>query len=822
MMNKIALLLALLISGHSFAQQPGSRQDLSGLPAEGILTGQVVDKADGLPMEYVNIVIYSMHDSSMVNGIITSADGRFRLENIPYGRHYGIANFIGYDKMVIPDIRVTPKQKEVDLGTIFLSPASAELEGVEVTAERVHVEYKIDKKVINVGQDLMAAGNTAIEVLENTPSVQVDIEGNVTLRGSSNFTVLIDGRPSILTGSDALQQIPASTIDQIEIITNPSARYDPDGVGGIINVVLKKQRRPGINGVVNLSVGSKNKYRGDILLNYRTGKLNVFGGVDYNHFEFSMRGRNEYESFMTDTIFYRHSDFRGNMNRKGYGIKGGVDFFLNDKNTFNLSGRYGGFAFNRTMRSSRQLFYEPASTHQYSRSVSTMNRESDFYELSLGHTLKFNNKGHQLDFLAFFSNRDGDNAQDQENYLTDAGWNIIDDSPDILRIEEDSDDRDIRLKLDYSRPVGQEGKLEAGYQSRFEGQHETYDFYDWNYALGQWIENPDFVSESDFTRNIHAVYGMYSNTSGSFGYQAGLRGEYTDRRIENQLSPEAYIIDRFDLFPTLHLSRQFEGGHQAMASYGRRINRPRGRELDPFIHYFDPYNVRQGNPALEPEYIDSYELSYQKRLKTGFVSFETYYRINKNKITQIQRQWEDGIVLQTFQNLNRDFSLGAELMVNLSVTKWLDLNGSVNVYDYRLEGNVEGVDISAGSTNWDGRLNSTVKLPEDFRVQVTLIYRGPTVTAQGESTDFLMTNVAIRKDFMNRKMNAILSVRDLFSTGKREFITNGIGFYAYDYFKRESPVVNLSLSYIINNYKRQRDGSGRGDDAGGGDIDMEF
>jgi outer membrane receptor protein involved in Fe transport len=821
-MYRILIILSFLIHSQAFTQQPGGRQDFSGLPAEGILTGHVVDKADGLPMEYVNIVVFSMRDSSMVNGIITSSDGRFRLENIPYGRHYGIANFIGYDKMVIPDIRITPKQKEVDLGTVFLSPASAELEGVEVTAERVHVEYKIDKKVINVGQDLMAAGNTAIEVLENTPSIQVDIEGNVTLRGSSNFTVLIDGRPSVLTGSDALQQIPASTIDQIEIITNPSARYDPDGVGGIINVVLKKQRRSGINGVVNLSVGSKNKYRGDILLNYRTGKWNVYGGFDYNHFEFSMRGRNEYESYMTDTVFNRHTDFRGNMNRKGYGIKGGADFFLNDKNTFTLSGRYGGFEFNRTMRSSRQLFYEPASTHQYSRSVSTMNRGSDFYELNLGHTLKFDNKGHQLDFLAFFSNRDGDNTQDQENYLTDPGWNIMDDSPDILRITEDSDDLGIRLKLDYTRPFGQEGKVEAGYQSRFDKQHETYDYYDWNHDQGLWIENPAFVSESDFIRNIHSLYGIFANTSGSFGYQAGLRGEYTDRRIENLLSPEVYIIDRFDLFPTLHLSRKFEREHQVMASYGRRINRPRGRELDPFIHYFDPYHVRQGNPSLEPEYIDSYELSYQKRLRTGFVSFETYYRINKNKITRIQRQWEDGIVLQTFQNLNRDFSLGAELMVNLSVTKWLDLNGSVNLYDYRLEGNVEEVNVSAGSTNLDGRFNGTIKLPADFRGQLTFIYRGPTVTAQGESKDFFMTNIAIRKDFFNRRMNAILSVRDLFSTGKRESITEGIGFYSYDYFKRESPVVNLSLSYIINNYKRQRDGSMRSDDANGGDLDMDF
>lgn len=821
-MNRIFVLSTLLLHAHIFAQQPGGRQDFSGLPAEGVLIGQVVDKADGMPMEYVNVVLYRLSDSTMVDGLITAADGRFKLENLPFGRHYGIANFIGYDKLVIPDIRITPKQKVVDLGMVFLSPASAELEGVEVSAERVHVEYKIDKKVINVSQDLMAAGHSAIEVLENTPSVQVDIEGNVTMRGSSNFNVLIDGRPSVLKGSDALQQIPASNIEQIEIITNPSARYDPDGVGGIINVVMKKQRTPGTNGVVNLSIGSKHKYRGDALLNYRKGRWNIFGGADYNYFEFSMKGRNEYESYQQDTVFSRDSDFRGNMNRNGYGIKGGADFFMNQSNTLSFSGRYGAFGFDRNMQSSRIIYSDPAVSDAYSRSRSTMNRGGLFYELNLSHLHKFDDNGHQLEFLGFYSGNDGDNSQDQEDYDTDANWEKTDDFPEILKISEQDQETDIRIKLDYIRPFGEDGKIEAGYQSRFEDEQEAYNYYDWDNSNSLWYENKAFSNESEFIRNIHAVYGIFSDNSGAFGYQAGLRGEYTDRRIENHKSPEPFVIDRFDLFPTLHLSRKFENNHQVMASYARRIDRPRGRQLDPFIHYFDPYNVRQGNPELEPEYIDSYEVAYQKRFKSGFVSFETYYRINKNKITHVRKLWIDDIVLQTYQNLNKDYSLGAELMLNLTVSKWLDLNGSVNLYDYRLEGDVEGVNVSTGSTNWDGRLNSTIKMPADFRGQLTLVYRGPSVTAQGEAAEFFMANVAIRKDFLNRKINVILSVRDLFSTGKREMTTNGIGFYSYEYYKRESPVVTLNFSYIINNYKRQRDGSGRSDDAGGGDMDMEF
>ena len=814
------VLILVMLGTTLFAQRPQGQGQGGNMPANGVLTGKVLDKLTDVPMEYANVVLFSMRDSSVVAGTVTGVDGTFKMEQLKPGRFYVIANFIGYEKTYINDVKINPKQWTVDLGTILLNPASTNLDGVEVVADKARIEYKIDKKIVNVSQDIMSAGSSAVSVLENTPSVQVDIEGNVSLRGTSNFTVLIDGRPSVLEGSDALQQIPASSIEHIEIITNPSAKYDPDGVGGIINVVMKKQKSPGVNGVINTSIAANNKYKLDALLNYRTKNFNIFGGIDFNYRDFSMNGETRYETYLVDTTNFRNSLMEGNMNRSGFGAKAGFDYFVSDKSTLTVSGRYGGYRFSHERDTRRHIYTEPFTQDDYSRSESVSDREGTYYEGNVNYITKFDDKGHQLEISGFYSSRNGDDMEDQSDYTTTSDWVVNDDQPDAIRTTEDDYDYDIRIKADYTKPIGEDGKLEAGYQSRIEFENEKYVYNDFDYDQNTWVENPLYTSEMDFSRNIHSIYGIYSNTWGSFGYQLGLRGEYTDRSIENAQATEPYIIDRFDYFPTIHISKQFNKDHQVLMSYGRRIDRPGGRELDPFVNYFDPYNMRQGNPALEPEYIDSYELSYQKRLNNAFISLETYYRINKNKITRIKTLQDDGIILHTFQNMNKDYSLGAELMLNADFTKWFNFNGSVNVYDYRLEGTVEGLDVSTSSTNWDSRMNLTFKIKGGVRTQVTGMYHGPSVTAQGEQEGFFMANLAVRKDFFDGRFTSTLSVRDLFATGKRETITRGAGFYSWDYFEREAPIIMLNFSYIINNYKRQRNNNSGDDGSSEGEMDM--
>ena len=824
---RICLIFSVLIFSSLFlsAQRPGGekggqRPDMSKMPPEGVVFGKVVDKTTGDPMEFTNVVLYSMRDSSTVIGTLTDERGKFRMEKVRYGKMYAIVNFMGYAKMTIKDIRVTPKAKVVDMGTIELTMTSTSLEGVEIVADKDHVEFKMDKKVVNVSQDIMASGGSAVAVLENVPSVQVDIEGNVSLRGTSNFNVLIDGRPSVLQGSDALQQIPASTIENIEIITNPSAKYDPDGVGGIINVVLKKQREPGMNGVINASIGSKNKYKVDALLNYRSSHFNVFGSVDLNYREYSMNGHTEYETYLTDTTNYRNTNMEGTMNRQGFGIKGGFDYFATERSTLTFSGRYGGYGFGRDFESKRKIYEVPGTGIDYSKSLSESNRDGRYVNANLSYITKFDDLGHKLELMGHYSRRSGEDWSEQNDYITDVDWNINDTVPLYIKSTEDGINNDFRLKADYTKPIGEEGKFEAGYQSRFSYENEKYIYQDYDYSVNNWVENPNYSNEVEFRRNIHSVYSIYGNTWGSFGYQVGLRGEYTDRKIESLISGESHIINRFDFFPSIHVSKQFEGKHQVLASYSRRISRPRGRQLDPFVNYYDPYNARQGNPTLEPEYIDSYEIGYQKRFNKSYISFESYYRVTKNKITRIKSLQDNGIILHTYENLNSDNALGFELMANLSFTDWFLLNISGNLYQYELDGTIEGEDISTSSTNFDGRLNATFKIKNNWRIQFTESYRGATVTAQGTREGFFVSNLAVRKDFFDHKFNTTLSIRDIFQTANREMVTEGPGFYSHDYFERESPIITLNLSYIINNYKNKRNGS-RGEN-GGEEMEMDM
>ncbi len=820
-MKRIVLLTtAIILSLSTNAQRPGGgRYNMANMPKEGIITGKIIDQSTDQPMEYANVVIYSKRDSSLVGGTISNPDGSFKIEQVPYGRFYMTANFIGYNKVKKDSILILPRRKEVDVGDIILAPVATEIEGVVVKADKSPVNYKLDKKVINVSQDINSRSGTAIDVLQNVPSVTVDIEGNVTMRGSSNFTVLIDGKPSTLDGNDALQQIPAGTIDNIEIITNPSAKYDPDGVGGIINVVLKKQKLAGISGLLNLSAGTGDKYRGDVLLNYRTSKMNIYGGVDYNNFNFGGTQESYTETYRNDSTTFRNTSGSRDFVREGLTFKGGVDFYLNDNNTLSLGARGGNYGFVMESMSEIQNYLMMESNSEYSLNENISERSGKYYNIDLNFDHQFSDPGHKLTAMAYYSFRGGDDESEQNAYTTDNNFEIL--PGDVSRIRNNTEDgRDqFRFKLDYVKPFTQKSKLESGYQSRLSKNDQEYFFYDYDNGTNEWILNDFYTNSFNFSRNIHALYTTYSNEILGIGYQLGLRGEYTDREIENIMADESYVIDRFDFFPTLHLSKQINETNQIMASYSRRINRPRGFFLDPVESYMDEYNIRKGNPALEPEYIDSYELGYQKSINRNFINLEGYYRVTQNGITRITELNEDDIFVQTFDNLSSEYALGAELMVNAQLFKWFRLNASANVYDYRIEGGV--VNTTSGenrSTNWDFRANGTIMIKDATRVQLSSFYRSPSISAQGEREGFMSTSLAIRQDFFSGKLSTTLQVQDIFSQMQHEFTNYGDNYYAFNIFQRETPIVNLTLSYKINNYKQQMNRQNSGLD----DVEMDM
>ncbi len=797
-------LLSIFMVSVGFAQRPSNGIPTSSSAPGGVITGKVKDKGERTPMEYTNVVLYRLPDSTMVNGVITGKDGGFKFSGLKNGRYFLKAHFIGFNIKTVKNIKIAGTQRQIKLPVIYLEPMASTLKGVEVKASRSRISYQVDKQVVNVSKDLMASAGSAIDVLENVPSVDVDLNGDVTLRGSSSFTVLINGHPSVLKGNDALQQIPASSIQRIEIITNPSAKYDPEGVGGILNIILKKDKNLGINGVINASVGNQKRYRGNALVGYRTKKVNVFVSTNGSYRDMNMRMNSQDLTFLGDTTNYRNTNIEGIRNRKGFGLTGGLDYYLTKKSTLSLSGEYGGYGFGMDNNSRRNIYTIPVTTDTYSKSISHSNRWGHYYTLQADFLHKFNHSGHQIEAYAYYSGKNSNDLETQSDYQTDSLWNDLDMSPSNLRTNTIDTSSNLRIKLDYSLPIGKKGKFEAGYQSRFFNEDGQYTYESLDTLTNTWASHGNYNNIVNFTRNIHSAYVSFKDIYKSFGYELGFRTEYTDRSVTNSNGKAPFKINRFDYFPTVHLSYQLPHNYQVYSSYSRRINRPGQWNLNPFPMIIDPYNIRIGNPELQPEYIDSYELGLQKAFSKSFLSFQVYYRKTTNKITRIRMVDTAGIMIHTSQNINKDFAAGAELMANLKPVKWFGLFASLTLYHYRLEGNLQGADVAANSTNWSGRMTASFNLKHNFRIQLMGIYRSPSVTVQGTRKGFFYSNLAVRKDFFKRKLSLTLTARDLFGTAHYESTASGAGFYSHSIFRREWPMVSLNLSYIINNYKKKR------------------
>ena len=789
-------------------------------PAKFGIKGKVVEQESNAAMEYANIAVFNSSDSTLVTGGITDTQGIFRIGNLNPGRFYVEANFIGFNKTRINNIQITPENKQIDLGTIKLEAVSEKINEVEVVAQKPRVEYKVDKKVINISQDIHAAGGTAVDALENAPSVQVDIEGNVSLRGSTSFTVLIDGRPSVLTGSDALQQIPASAIENIEIITNPSARYDPDGMAGIINVVMKKNAQTGINGIVNAMIGTNDKQQLDATFNKKTEKVNLTFGVNLNDRNFTGKNFSSRETYSEDTTEYLIKEGKRGFSRSGYEFKAGADLYLSDKTTLGFIGNYGYYSFDGGGHANIHTYTIPSSTERYSVERDPSQRAGDYVNGSINLQHLFNKEGtHKLEALAYYSHRNGDDTDEENEYLADSNYQLIPNGDNAqLRSTEDGADNEYRLQADYTRPLGTSGKLEAGFQSRLDRSNADYLFERLNNTTQNWERDDVFSNYQDFKRDIHSFYATVSSKLGPLQYMLGTRGEYTKRETYLPKNEQSYKLDRFDFFPTAHLSLDMSGNYQLMSSYSRRINRPRGRDLDPFPEYRDQYSIRTGNPDLKPEYTNSYELGLLKRLGASFVSLEGFYRITNGLITHIQELGNDGILYESTVNLNHDYSLGSELMVDINPAKWMQINSSVSVYNYRIEDQSESEVTERESTNIDGRLNTIFKLSPDSRLQFMGMYRGPSISAQGDRKGMFYTNVSYRQDLMKKKLTATVSLMDILGTGKYEGTNMGANFKSYSKFEREPRILTLTLSYKINNYKNDRSESSKD----GGTNEMDF
>ncbi len=694
-------LILILISGlSSITAQPGQGQGQGQrrggegeLPRIGKLTGKVIESEEAQPLMYASIVLNTVKDSTMVSGAITREDGTFIMEELPPGTYFITVNYVGFPPQDFNNIRITFREPEFDMGVVEISPTAQILNEVTVEAARSLMETGLDRRVINVGQEITAIGGTGLDIMQNIPSVAVDFDGNVSLRGSSNVTILIDGRPSNLTGlsgSEALEQIPAEMIERVEVITNPSARYNPEGTSGIINVVLKQQRRPGYNGMVSLNAGTAGRYSGSLNLNYKVNKWNFFTNYSGRLSDMDFFGNSLRETFNATGSNFMDQDITGDMGMNSHNIQAGVDYNFNQKNTLTFTSRYSNW--NRSFDNLTEYMLYSDLTNP--NSLFLMDNETDMLHNSFTHQLNFrrtyDEKHRELIADVSFSTR---NMDRNENFLQEyyeQNWS----NPNGQILQERSnmygDNWSFTTQLDYVHPLSEESKFETGYRIQLREMDSNFNFENFNPETGDWINNANRSNHFIYDEQIFAAYGMYATMLGKFSIQAGLRAEqtFTTADQRSDVNP-AYKNQYLSLFPTAHIRRNFENNQSMQVSYSRRINRPHNRNINPFLRYNSEYDVSFGNPDLNPEFINSYEIGYQKFWKTTTLNPSLFYRYTNGMITRYRYVDEiegNDVTVSTYDNLNRGISYGTELILTQRISDWWNVNTTLSYFRRIIDG----------------------------------------------------------------------------------------------------------------------------------------
>jgi outer membrane receptor protein involved in Fe transport len=793
-------------------------------PKEAKVTGTIIDGGNNQAVPYASVAIYQAKDSTLLTGVLSNSDGGFTIEKLPYGKFYVIVTFVGYKPHKVNNILLTPSQKTTALGTIKVNITSTELNEVKVVGTVPPVKYQIDKKVVNIAQNITASGGTLADALQNAPSVQTDVEGNITVRGSSNFTVLVDGRPSPVAGSEALQQIPANLVENVEIITNPSAKYEAEGSAGIINIVMKKQKVQGSSGLINFTAGTGNKYSGNVSMNYKLSKFNFTLGGDFSDMQFNVKNYSStVDTLGQQFLKNRFVNGTGSFHRQGRGISAEIDYTINDKSSLALTGSFGTRNFSRPSSSQNHDIYNnllsPPATDVYFTNSVTPQVDRSYKTLNLDYQLKLDENGQKLSASAYYTAGPNNNISLLRQDTTDVNWNLLGKTTLLQQTAQNSNGNEVRAKADYELPIGKKGKFGAGYQGKYADNNGSYDLQ--NYTGGVWIEDVSKRDIVNFKDQIQAGYFTLSNTMPLFDYQVGLRSEYEDRVLDQQIQNKSYKLNRIDFFPTIHLTKDLPWNLQLQTSYTRRINRPQQWNIDPFIVHLDPLTIRQGNAGLLPEFANSYELNLEKKLKgSSFVSVEGFLRQTSNLIQQITTfDPATQITTNTFANIDHDRSMGTELMMYIEPTKWFNLNTSLNIFNYHMFGTP--IPTVASSTNtWNIHFNPTFHLDKKTSVQFSYIYNAPTITAQGTRSGNYSSTLGIKRSILKDKGSLTLQARDLIGSSPYINTTQSAHQYQYNSFQRESQVFMLSFSYHINNYKAKQSSRQNQDDTNNNEQDM--
>jgi outer membrane receptor protein involved in Fe transport len=793
--------------------------------------GKIFQKETNSPLEYATITFTEIGQPNSICGGITDEDGFFSIE-VDKGTYTIKIEFMGFKAITLDNKRI---ENDLDLGTLYLSEDAQSLNEVVIKGEKGLFENKLDKKIYNIGRDLTAQSTNVLQALNNVPSVSVSVDGSVMLRGNSNVRILVNGKPSGLVGIDdaeGLESLSSNAVESIEIITNPSARYDAEGTSGIINIILKKGRNLGFNGAVQAVVGVPENLGIGGSLNFRTNKFNVFGNIN---FEDAKRPGNESvnttfldESTSTPTGFFNQSQeiTRGGLE---YAIALGADYYFNEKNTLTFMGlhanedndndglsRFNTFDIEGTLLSTRlrdERELEEDASDEYTLTYKSIFDEDEEHFLIV--EAKYDN------------NKEIESATFNDTY----SFGNFEDARDRTVTEERQNN--LLVQADYVFPFSETGSFEAGYRSTIRTIKFNSIVENFNTDTNVWDLDTNLSNRMDYGEDIYAVYSQYANTFDKFNLLAGIRIEITDIEVTQYTSDVTFGKNYSNLFPSLHLGYQLNEASELKMSYGRRISRPSFRELNPFSGYSNDLNLLAGNPDLNPVFTNSFELGYAKYWDK--ISLETigYYQYSQDIIQLITTNSgmvnEENIPVLITRPLNvgTENRYGIEVSTIYSPANWLRVNGTINWYRFEQNASFDNTiadpndnsafimqrqSLNTSSSSWFARLSPKISLPQEIDIQLGIQYDAPFKEAFSKRRSILVANASVNKELFKGRGAINLNVSDLFNSRVSRREASNLSFLSSSEFQYAERQINLTFTYRFKNTIEHRDDGDYDDD----------
>ena len=795
----------------------------------GTVIGTVIDEVSKDPIPSATVALWASGDSSLVTGTITQPNGRFVIEGIRPGNYYVQLSFVGYETKQVADIQLGRDAMRRDVGTVAMRADTQMMDEVEVAAEREFIEVGIDRTVYNTKDQMVTAGGSASDVLENIPSVEVDIDGNISLRGSQNVAILINGRPSPMTGEALiayLQGLPSEILERVEVIPNPSAKYEPDGMAGILNLELKKNKDLGLSGSLTASVSEPTSVSTSGNISFQKGKIGIFTGYGFRYGERGGGGWRYSENRITNPFSLLDQVDDDLRSGASHNVNTSFDYQVGDKSSLTLSSQLSVRGSDDEGFRQYTEYDLDALSERYDRT--SLEEDSD---ISTEHRLAFRNivdpGKHELSIELEYEVEWEEESSTHTQYLYDLADMSLSSLDEQQFDVQDQNNQEASFQLDYTRPMefGKDGKLEMGLKSDIERLDSGYYLEELELASGDLV--PDLSRNNTFIYDmqIHAAYGIVGTKVGKVGLQVGVRLEQAFTNFDLETTNETFENNYFSAFPSAFAVYEFSKEKTMKLSYSKRINRPRtgGRfnQLNPFDSNEDPLFRRVGNPYLKPEYVHAFELSYTTFSEATSFTFTPYFRHTVDEIRFFQRLQDDGITLLTFENFDSSDNWGMEAIGTFKQGRRFNAFLSMNAYRVVTDGSSVDANLSNKAIGFSSRANATYNVNPTTAVQFSYFYRAPMNIENGRMAERHSADLAIRQKLLNDRANLSLRVRDVFNTMGFRVFREDERFLQEINRNFQSQSIGLSFTYNFGQQQNRRRNRGNQDreQGGGGDFD---